>query len=164
MARLPIQLSFSAVALAFLACNNCDRSGCEALQHHAEDAGTAVAGVIAYVDDVVANGCLACPLSSAHIEVWEVDEPVDSDEAAQAIVSARDSDVTIEADERYVLELDPGDYLFCAHPYQCTTVEVIEDETLTVHFTWGGSPSYTKGRPDEELEGAPTLQLDEPIE
>jgi hypothetical protein len=153
-----------AVASALVACNDCDQSGCEALKHHAEDAGTAVAGAIIYMDDVVDNGCLACPLSSASIHVWEVDEPIDSDEAAQAIASDRDADVMLEADEHYVLELDPGYYLFCAHPSLCTSIEVTEGETLTVHPAWGVPFSYTVGRPEEELEEVPTFHLDEPIE
>lgn len=164
MARFQLQPFTSAVALVLLACQSCDQRGCEALEHHAEDAGTAVAGAIVYQDDVVENGCLRCPLTSARIHVWELGEPLGSDEEARAIVSDRDADVSIDADERYVLELDPGDYLFCAHPYVCTGIEVTAGETLTVHVSYGVAMSYVAGRPDEELEVAPVFQLEEPIE
>jgi hypothetical protein len=166
--RLSIQsftpLLASAVALTLFACHPCDESGCAALEDHASEAGTAVAGAIVYQDDVVENGCLECPFGGAQIDVWQVDGPVDSDDEAQAIVSERDSDAMLEAHERYALELDPGHYLFCAHRYLCTAISVTEGETLTVHVVQSVAWGYRVGRPGEKLESAPLLRVERALE
>jgi len=45
----------------------------------------------------------------------------------------------------------------------CIAIEVTDGETLTVHFSYGVPASYVVGRPDEELDHATTLHLEEPI-
>jgi hypothetical protein len=80
-------LAFPLVSL-LASCVPCDRDGCDALEHPAEDVSISagIAGVATSESDVVANGCQECPLSEGTMQVWAVAAAVTTADEAQAVV------------------------------------------------------------------------------
>ena len=129
------------VALSFMlvACNPCNRSGCDAAGTPAADNGkSAIAGFIALESDVIDNSCQECPLSSAPLAIWAAPAPVTDVVGARAIVQAGPATVTLQANGRYQQALDPGSYLLCADPSSynavCVSVAVMAGHVTPVNL------------------------------
>jgi hypothetical protein len=61
----------------------------------------------------VANDCEECPLSQTQLRLWKTAAPVADASAAQAAAAATPTKL-IDANGRYQVELEPGNYLMCA--------------------------------------------------
>ena len=121
-------------------CAPCDQAGCDALGSPARDTGaSAVAGMIAYQTDVVANGCQECGFSSTMLSFWKTPALVTDTPSAMAIVAGPPT-ATLQADKRYQQLLDPGSYLVCVRAY-CAGVDVLPDHVTTVHVKMGFGPA-----------------------
>jgi hypothetical protein len=103
-------------------------------------AGSGVAGVVAQSSDVVRDGCSERPLGTAILQVWTLEEPLDSLSRAAEVVSARLPDLTREVEGGYREPLEPGWYLLCVRP-SCVELNVHEDETLTVNIERRDGPT-----------------------
>jgi hypothetical protein len=121
------------VSVCGMSCDDCPRDGCDALETPAAQGSTGIAGVVAYEEDVVNNGCQECPFGEATIELWKLSTAVDSKPAAVAVVQGREPDTTLRVSRHYRRELEPGDYLMCAAP-NCIGVKVTANETVTVNI------------------------------
>lgn len=139
-----------ALTWPLLACTDCEREGCDALDEQAAAAGAGLGGVVAQRSDVVADGCEECPLGEAAISVWRVDAPITSEAEAVALVGARAADVSENAAGRYHLALDPATYLVCVRP-SCVAIDVATDETVTVNIELIEGPTrFHVSRPNLE--------------
>lgn len=129
------------------ACNDCDRTGCDAVTRKATEAGSSIAGVVAQRSDVVTDGCQECPLGAATLLLWTLQEPFESRAEAQALAAGRPADESIEVDGSYRHSLQPGWYLLGVRP-NAVELSVHEDETLTVNvLRRDGSTGFFVGRP-----------------
>ena len=121
-------------------CSPCDRAGCDALGSPARDNGaSAVAGVVAYQTDVVANGCQECGFSSTMLSFWKTPALVTDARSAMAIVAGAPT-ATLQADKRYQQPLDAGSYLVCVRAY-CAGVDGLPYHVTTVHVKMGFGPA-----------------------
>jgi hypothetical protein len=121
-------------------CAECDRAGCDALSQPAIQGETGIAGVVAALDDVVADGCQECPLAAANLQLWRTDSAITTEPAAAALVAARAPDVTEAVSERYSQALAPGSYLLCVRP-NCVGLEITAGETVTVNIQRRNGPT-----------------------
>ena len=125
------------LALACLACADCDRSGCEA---YAEPAGRpinqGVAGVVAHETDVVENGCQECGFTSAHMRGWLTPTLVTT-EAEAGMLSATTATFDLDSGAHYYRSLDAGHYLLClAHSEPatpCVSFTIAPEQVTTVN-------------------------------
>ena len=89
--------TFVVLAAGMSGCADCDRQGCEALTRLAPEGDTAIAGVVAQVSDVTRDGCSECPLGSASLELWTLEEPFYQRSEVPALVAARSPDLIFHA-------------------------------------------------------------------
>ena len=114
-------------------CAPCNRSGCQALSSPAVDTGrSGIGGVVAIESDVITNGCQECTFGSTTLAVWKTSSPVTDRASARAAVDNSPPTMTILAENRYDLALDPGQYLVCRRP-NCVLVEVVSDHLTPVN-------------------------------
>lgn len=123
--------------LLLLACGDdtCNREGCDALQGRAaeEKGQTRVAGVVAYLSDVVANGCQECGLAEqATVGAWSLAEPV-KDQAEIPAITAEAPDATAQVTAgSYNLALSAGPHLVCVSN-GCFNVTAVAERTTTLN-------------------------------
>lgn len=133
-----------------LACTDCEREGCDALNERAAAGqGAGLGGVIALESDFVQDGCAECPLGTATLSAWRLDGPVTNIDEAVAVVHARDPDLTQEVSGRYRLELDPAAYLICVRP-ECVAVDITAGATTTLNIKLREGPPSFFVDPDRE--------------
>jgi hypothetical protein len=107
--------------------------GCDALRDRAPGRQSGIGGVIASQSDVVANGCQECGFAQASIEVFQLEEPATSAEAASAAIRGTSPLARIAASARYNMDLDPRSYLVCV-THRCLSVRVVDDAVTTVNI------------------------------
>jgi hypothetical protein len=122
--------------LAFVGCNPCERSGCDAANRPASggiDQG--IVGVVAIESDAGENGCFKCPFSSTSLGVWRAADPVGDVAAAAALTQAGPPMLTINANERYRQHLDTGNWLVCPSTRggACAAVTIAAGHVVTVN-------------------------------
>jgi hypothetical protein len=116
--------------------DDCDRSGCAAMTlRQADSAGKSViAGVVASETDYVINDCRECTFASANVEAWARSEEVTTEEQLANVIEASPIDATVAGDDgRYLLELDPGDYVLCFGSSSCFSASVVAERTTTLN-------------------------------
>lgn len=135
-----------ALVSALVACNLCDRDGCEAYAEPVTSAeiSTGIAGIAASQSDVSENGCTPCTLSVGTFYVWATPAPIADAAAAEPVVVTQPTH-TISVDERYEQALDPGHYLACRDGESpgdslCAPFTLADGEVATVSIkaTYGG--------------------------
>jgi hypothetical protein len=126
-------ITLAMVVLGLGGCMECITEGCDALRDKAEGRESGIAGVIAAQSDVVANGCQECGFEQASIEVFQLEEPVASAEAASAAIGETPPLTTIAASGRYNQSLSPGSFLVCV-ARRCVSVSVVADAVTTVNI------------------------------
>jgi hypothetical protein len=140
-------LAFVSSAAAAACSETCDRTGCDAGEEPAGGVaiGRGIAGVAFSQSDVVANGCQTCPLGEGSLSIWTAAGPVDSHDAAVALIQSAEPDVEVEIDGEYERELAAGDYLVCNLPNdsdgECAAVHVADGEVTTVHAKHAFGPA-----------------------
>jgi hypothetical protein len=163
MARLQ-SLVIAALALVVpMSCTPCDRSGCEAIARRASPSiPQGVAGSVALLSDVVANGCQECRLSKTDLRLWQRAMPVIDADTAR-IVQHNEPPMVVSADGRFAVALPVGrNFLFClgrpesseGQPCAAFTVEAQKVTTINAKLVFGPStllvfdPGATSPRPE----------------
>jgi hypothetical protein len=136
-----------------LACgdDDCNREGCDAMQTRAEDAAgiSRVAGVVAYLNDVVTNGCQTCGLAEdASVRAWRVTDPVITPVAAQELMATEPDASTASERGSYSLALSAGAYFVCVSD-GCFNLDVVAERTTTLNVRLVfGTPQGYLAEPD----------------
>jgi len=142
-------------------CSHCDRDGCEAVGRHASphDVSQGVAGTAGLRSDTSGStfgqpDCNECPLFRATIRFWRLDALPATTADALAACQANPPALRIEADPRYEVALDPGDWLACVAGGDgaCAAVTVRPGEVTTLNVLVGmGYAELFVGRRGEAL-------------
>lgn len=134
----PSKLGLSALLLLGIfgvACEPCNRDGCDALQSRASDTGVArIAGVAASESDVVNNGCQECAFASElDVDAWAVEQTVTTEDELRAATSGTPTaNATSSAAGRYELPLAAGAYVVCFQ-VSCFNASVVAGRTTTLN-------------------------------
>lgn len=118
-----------------IACQPCNRDGCDALQSRASDTGTArIAGIAASESDLVSNGCQECAFASElDVNAWAVEQPVTTDDELRAATSGTPTANAISsATGQYELRLAAGAYVVCFQ-ISCFNASVVAGHTTTLN-------------------------------
>lgn len=131
--------------------DECNREGCDALQTRAADSNDSsrVAGIVAYLTDVINNGCHACGFAEdATIEAWSIDRPLTTQVEVDERTAEMPSATTMANAGSYSLELPAGTYLVCV-ARSCFNVNLLamRTTTLNVRLVYGRARGYV-GEPD----------------
>jgi len=131
-----IGLSAPLLLAAFgVACQPCNRDGCDALQMRAPDSGMGrIAGVAASESDVVANGCQECAFASGvTVSAWAVEQAVATDSELSAATSGTPAaTTTCGGAGQYALPLAAGAYVVCFDA-SCFNASVTLARTTTLN-------------------------------
>ena len=139
---MPFVLAFVLIVVASMgACAApCDDSACVALVRSAAkneapiaENESGIAGVVAYLSDLVTNGCQECTFAQASVSIWPTEEPISSEQSAASHTRSQAPVVSLVANERYGAPLPPGRYLLCSEA-QCINVNVQAARTTTVNI------------------------------
>jgi hypothetical protein len=147
------------LAVAMSACSSCPEGPCDALRSpSADDAQSAIAGVIAGEDDVGGgHGCRSCWNQMATMSFWKTDALISNASEARTVVQGSPETKSLDVSGPYRQPLDPGHYLVCRDRWACVAVEVGPNHVTTVHmmvtagppqFTVFDAPLYAKRTPD----------------
>ncbi len=159
-ARVSIMFLAGAAVVAG-GCSYCDREGCEAVGRHAspQDVSQGVAGTAGLRSDTSSStfgqpDCNECPLFRATIRFWRLDALPATPADALAACQAKPPALRIQADPRYEIALDPGDWLACVAGGEeaCAYVTVWPGEVTTLNVLVGmGYSQLFAGRRSEAL-------------
>jgi hypothetical protein len=105
------------------------------------DGRSGVAGAIAGLSDVVANGCQECGFTMAALAFWSTDSLVVDAANAKTIVNGTPPTATLDANARYQQDLAAGHYLVCRRP-GCVAVDVAAGHITTVHVALPNGPPH----------------------
>ncbi len=122
---------------ACVACNPCERSGCDALSQHARANGneSRIAGILASESDSVGNDCAECAFAgSQEVFAWQVDAPAKTSADVRATTTAAppSAKANSSADGTYALPLESGAYLVCVQIF-CFNAAVVAQRTTTLN-------------------------------
>jgi hypothetical protein len=135
------------LGLVTLSCSStdCDRVGCNAIGRPASYATieTGLAGAAASQSDLVENGCADCRLTDGTLRVWESSTPIQTAEAAQALVDANGAHEDIEIHGTYEREKPLGEYLACVgsgFQTACAGITIGASQVVSVHVRYLNGP------------------------
>lgn len=123
------------VVLLGVACQPCNRDGCDALQSRASETGMArIAGMAASESDVVSNDCQECPFASElEVSAWAVEQAATTDDEVRAATSgAPTASATSSKTGQYSLPLTAGAYVVCFQ-ISCFNASVTLGRTTTLN-------------------------------
>lgn len=104
------------LGIVAMACEPCNRDGCDALQWRAGDTGEGrIAGVVASESDVVDNGCQECAFAAGlEVRAWAVEQAATSDsELTSATSGTPTASALCSKAGQYALPLEAGAYVVC---------------------------------------------------
>jgi hypothetical protein len=93
---------------------------------------------VALLSDAIDNGCQECGFSRVRASLWRTTAPIVNLNDARSAMATPPT-ATIEANERYELPLDRGDYLLCsgkgiADSNPCASFSLTTDKPTTVNI------------------------------
>jgi hypothetical protein len=118
-----------------VACQPCNRDGCDALQSRAPDTGMGrIAGVTASESDAVNNGCQECAFASGiEVSAWAVVQTITTDdELGTATNGAPAASAICSEAGQYALPLAAGAYVVCFQN-SCFNASVTLGRTTTLN-------------------------------
>jgi len=140
------------LAPLLMACGEpCNRAGCDALQTRAAETEgqTRVAGIVAYLSDMVGNGCQECGFAEqATVKAWALAELMNDPTEIATITAEAPNATTQVTGGSYSLDLGSGHHLVCVSN-GCFNVTAVAKRTTTlnVRMVDGVSRGFV-GEPD----------------